>query len=74
MIRSLRDGGITVLMVEHIMEALMPIADKLVVLNGGVKIAEGAPAAVTADERVITAYLGPKFAPAQGATGEGAGG
>src|SRR5512141_2503628 len=61
-IRSLREGGITILMVEHIMEAVMPIADKVVVLNGGVKIAEDTPAVVTADERVITAYLGPKFA------------
>lgn len=61
-IRSLRDEGITILMVEHIMEALMPIADKVVVLSGGVKIAEDVPDAVIADERVIAAYLGPKFA------------
>lgn len=62
MIRSLKESGLTILMVEHIMEALMPIADKVVVLSGGVKIAEAAPEVVTADERVITAYLGPKFA------------
>jgi branched-chain amino acid transport system ATP-binding protein len=60
-IRSLRDAGLTILMVEHIMEAIMPIADKVVVLSGGVKIAEDVPSVVTADERVITAYLGPKF-------------
>ncbi len=61
LIRSLRESGVTILMVEHIMEAIMPIADKMVVLNGGVKIAEDAPAAVVEDERVITAYLGEKF-------------
>ena len=58
---ALRDSGITLLMVEHIMEAIMPIADKLVVLNGGVKIAEDKPEVVSQDETVITAYLGEKF-------------
>lgn len=61
LICSLRDAGITLLMVEHIMEAIMPIADKLVVLNGGIKIAEDIPKVVSEDERVITAYLGEKF-------------
>jgi branched-chain amino acid transport system ATP-binding protein len=61
LICSLRDSGVTLLMVEHIMEAIMPIADKLVVLNGGVKIAEDRPAVVSEDETVITAYLGEKF-------------
>ncbi len=61
LIRSLKQDGLTILMVEHIMEALMPIADRVVVLHGGVKIAEGPPEVVTADERVVTAYLGPKF-------------
>ena len=61
LIRSLKAGGITILMVEHIMEAIMPIADKIVVLNGGVKIAEASPGEVVEDERVITAYFGEKF-------------
>jgi branched-chain amino acid transport system ATP-binding protein len=61
LIRSIRKEGITLLIVEHIMEAIMPIADKVVVLDGGIKLAEGAPADIIHDERVITAYLGEKF-------------
>jgi branched-chain amino acid transport system ATP-binding protein len=61
LIRRIRDTGVTLLIVEHIMEAIVPIADKLVVLDGGVKIAEGPPEQITSDERVITAYLGAKF-------------
>ncbi len=56
-----RAAGITILMVEHIMEAIMPIADRIVVLNGGIKIADDIPSVVTQQEKVITAYLGEKF-------------
>ena len=48
-------------MVEHIMEAIMPIADKLVVLNGGEKIIEDTPQKVVRDPEVIKAYFGEKF-------------
>lgn len=61
LIQTIRDSGVTLLVVEHIMEAIMPIADKVVVLDGGIGIAEGPPAKIIADERVITAYLGNKF-------------
>ena len=60
-ILRLKEEGVTILMVEHIMEAIMPIADKLVVLNSGVKITEDVPAAVVRDPEVIRAYFGDKY-------------
>lgn len=61
LITNLRDKGTTILMVEHIMEAIMPISDRIVVLNGGNKIAEGPPEEISHNREVITAYLGEKF-------------
>jgi branched-chain amino acid transport system ATP-binding protein len=60
-IQRLRESGITLMIVEHVMEGIMPIADKMVVLDGGVKIAEDAPGCIINDERVIEAYLGAKY-------------
>jgi len=61
-ILRLRESGITLMIVEHVMEGIMPIADKIVVLDGGVKIAEDAPGKIINDESVIEAYLGAKYA------------
>jgi branched-chain amino acid transport system ATP-binding protein len=61
LICRIRDRGVTLLVVEHIMEAIMPIADKVVVLDGGLKIAEGSPENIINDERVIKAYFGEKY-------------
>src|SRR5690606_9444663 len=58
LIDSLPSRGITVVLVEHNMNLIMSIADRIVVLDHGMKLAEGTPAEIRADPRVISAYLG----------------
>ena len=57
-VRALRDRGIALLVVEHVMEVIMTVSDRVVVLDRGRRIAEGPPAAIAHDARVIEAYLG----------------
>jgi branched-chain amino acid transport system ATP-binding protein len=61
LIRRLKAMGVTLIMVEHVMEAIMPVSDRVVVLNYGEKIAEGPPGEITRDPEVIKAYLGEKY-------------
>jgi branched-chain amino acid transport system ATP-binding protein len=57
-VAGLRDNGLAILMVEHIMEAIIELSDHVIVMASGAKIAEGPPREVMENERVIQAYLG----------------
>ncbi|MFH0848524.1 MAG: ABC transporter ATP-binding protein [archaeon] len=61
LIKKIRDSGITILMVEHVMRIIMGLCDTVVVLHHGDKIAEGTPQEISSNESVIKIYLGKKF-------------
>ena len=62
-VKKIRERGITIIMIEHVMKAIMNVSDRIIVLDYGVQIAEGTPEEISKNEKVIEAYLGdPKLA------------
>ena len=63
MVKRIRERGITIIMIEHVMKAVMNVSDRIIVLDYGIQIAEGTPDEISNNEKVIEAYLGdPKLA------------
>jgi branched-chain amino acid transport system ATP-binding protein len=58
LIRNIRDRGTTIVMIEHVMQAVMALSDVIIVLHHGEKIFQGVPQAAAKDPRVVEAYLG----------------
>lgn len=58
LIRRIRDSGVTIILIEHVMSALMALSDRVMIMNHGEKLYEGSPAEVASDAEVVRVYLG----------------
>jgi branched-chain amino acid transport system ATP-binding protein len=58
LVTQIRDGGITIFMIEHVMKAIMSVCDRIIVLHHGKKIAEGTPREIATSKTVVEVYLG----------------
>ncbi len=61
LVRAVREKGLTLVIVEHVMEAVMELSDRVIVINSGKKIMEGSPAEVVVNPEVVQAYLGERY-------------
>ncbi len=61
LLRRMRDEGMTIIMIEHVMRIVMGVSDRIAVLDHGEKIADGTPEEIASDERVIESYLGERY-------------
>lgn len=62
LVKKVNDSGITVLVVEHVMKAIMTLSRRIIVLHAGQKLAEGTPESILADSEVVRVYLGSEYA------------
>jgi branched-chain amino acid transport system ATP-binding protein len=61
LVRRIRSGGVTVVLIEHVMRVIVGVCERVLVLNLGRVLVEGPPADVLRDERVVEAYLGERY-------------